>query len=111
MAGWTWKELETMWSHPDWTSEELVELLPRHTARAIRDQRRRHGRWNRRMAPLCCRCEERPVWLESQKAKRYGLCKGCFLDEERMRIEEEAKAAALRQMRRRAKRNGEQSEP
>lgn len=104
MADWTWGELEVMWSHPDWTAGELSELLPRHTERAIRDQRRRWGRWNRAMAPLCCRCEERPVWMESPRAKRYGLCKGCYLDEERMRLEEEARATALRQRRRRLKR-------
>lgn len=104
MAGWTWRELEIMWSHPEWTAGELAELLPRHTAHAIRDQRRRYGRWPRKTVPLCCKCEERPVWMESPRAKRYGLCKGCFLDEERMRLEEDAKATALRQKRRRSKR-------
>ena len=99
MAGWTWKELEVMWSHPDLSSTELQDLLPRHTARAIRDQRRRHGRW--KMAPLCCVCGGRPVWVESPRAKRLGLCKGCFLDEERLRLEEDVESAAVRQQRRR----------
>ena len=107
MADWTWRELETMWAHPDWTAGELHELLPRHTARAIRDQRHRMGRYHRSQVPLCCRCEERPVWAESPIAKRYGLCKGCYLDEERMRLEEEARATALRQQRRRARRRGQ----
>jgi hypothetical protein len=103
MANWTWKEIEQMWQHPDLTARELHEIIPRHTPHAIRDQRRRMGRWHRRSAPLCCRCEERPVWMESPIAKRYGLCKGCYLDEERMRLQEDAKADALKQMRRRAR--------
>ena len=106
MAYWTWKELETIWDHPDWTAKELTELIPRHTAKAIENKRVRIGRWNPARAPLCCKCEDRPVWMESPKAKRYGLCKGCFLDEERMRLEEEAKAVALRQRRRRVNGKG-----
>lgn len=91
-----------MWAHPDWTARELAELLPRHSVAAIKEQRTRRGRYGG--TPICCMCDERPVWLESPKAKRYGLCKGCFLDEERRRIEDEGrKAVALRQMRRKAK--------
>ena len=86
-----------MWQHPDWTARELTELLPRHSAKAITIARQRHGRYLRSVIPLCCKCSERPVWAESQAAKRYGLCKGCYLDEERMRLEEEAKHVALRQ--------------
>ena len=104
MPSWTWREIEVMWQHPDMTAGELHELLPVHSALAIRSQRHRMGRWHRKAAPLCCMCEERPVWMESAKAKRYGLCKGCFLDEERMRLEEQAKADAVKQRRRRAKR-------
>lgn len=104
MADWKWSEIETLWQHPDWTSAELHELIPAHTPKAIRNQRARMGRWHRSAAPLCCRCEDRPVWLESPKAKRYGLCKSCYLDEERMRLEDEARATALRQMERRRRR-------
>lgn len=107
MADWTWREIEVMWQHPDWTSGELHELIPRHTPKAIRQQRSRMGRWHANAAPLCCKCEQRVVWLESAKAKRYGLCKGCFLDEERMRLEDEARHAAVRQRRRRSSRQGE----
>lgn len=106
MACWTWKELETMWQHPDWTSEELHEIIPRHTAAAIKLQRHRSGRW-KRGAPLCCMCEERPVWMESPAAKRYGLCKGCYLDEERLRLEESAKQDAVKARRARARRRGD----
>ena len=90
-----------MWQHPDWTAAELTELLPRHSASAIQTQRVRMGRYGG--TRLCGKCDERPVWLESKKAKRYGLCKGCFLDEEQMRLEDEAKAVALRQRRRKVK--------
>ena len=104
MADWKWREIEIMWEHPDWTSVELHELIPRHSPQAIRHKRMEWGRWHRSAAPLCCKCEERPVWMESPKAKRYGLCKGCYLDEERMRLEDEARATALRQMERRRRR-------
>lgn len=104
MPSWTWSEVETMWAHPDWTSTELHELIPRHTPRAIRDQRNRMGR--RSTTPICCMCDERPVWMESPKAKRYQLCKGCFLDEERMRMEDDARAHALNERKRKARRKG-----
>lgn len=103
MPNWKWSELETMWQHPDWTAQELHELLPNHTPNAIRIQRAKMGRWHKTQVPLCCKCEQRPVWTESAKAKRYGLCKGCYLDEERMRLEDEAKAVALRQYRKKLK--------
>jgi hypothetical protein len=99
MANWSWREIETIWEHPDMTAKDLAELIPNHTENAIRVQRERVGRYNAAKVPLCCMCEQRPVWDESKKAKRYGLCKGCFLDEERMRLEDEAKAVALRQRR------------
>lgn len=103
---WTWKELDTMWRHPEWTAEELHEIIPRHSARGIRQQRMRSGRFRPSAVPLCCRCEERPVWMESQKARRYELCKGCFIEEERRRLEDEAGYAALRQMEQRRRKNG-----
>ena len=87
----------------------MHELIPRHSPRAIKDQRVRMGR--RKTTPFCCRCDERPVWLESKQAKKYQLCKGCYLDEERMRIEDEGKkAVALRQRRRKAKKRREAQE-
>lgn len=104
MARWTWKELEVLWEHPDWTAKELHELLPTHSAQAIEKQRSRAGRWNKAKTPLCGKCEQRPVWLESTQARRYGLCKGCYIDEERMRQEDELKHMALRQQKMRLRR-------
>ena len=101
---WKWIEVEAVWAHPEMTAAELHELVPGHTVEAIRRQRSRMGRFG--SPRTCCRCDGRPVWEESPKAKRYGLCKGCWLDEERMRLEEEAEAARVRQMRSRAGRGG-----
>lgn len=91
-----------MWARPDWTAAEIGELLGRSAA-SVRMQRHRMGRWHRDAVPLCCKCCDRPVWQESPIARRYGLCKGCYLDEERMRLEDEARAVALKQRRRRVK--------
>lgn len=99
---WTWSEIETLWKYPDWTAKELAEILP-HSEKAIRNKRSEVGRYSKHMQ-ICCKCDERPVWQESPQAKRYQLCKGCFLDEERMRLEDDAKAVALRQRRRALKR-------
>ena len=95
-----------MWEHPDWSASELAEVLP-HSAQAIRKQRQRVGRYHKQSVPLCCMCEQRPVWDESKQAKKYGLCKSCYLDEERMRLEDEARAVALRQRRRSVKRRAQ----
>ena len=103
MADWTWKELEFLWAHPDWTAREIGEHLGR-TVDSVKHQRSRSGRYVKAKVPTCCRCDERPVWMESRPAKRYQLCKGCWLDEERMRLEDAARHAAMRQMRRRRKR-------
>lgn len=103
MPAWTWKELEYIWDHPDWTAAEIAEALGRHTPSAVKSCRTRIGRYNPAHVPRCCGCDQRPVWAESAKAKRYGLCKSCFLDEERMRLEDEARAVAIRQRRRKLK--------
>lgn len=108
MPAWTWNEIETLWDYPDFTARELAEYLPRHSESSIRRMRSRVGRYNAARAPLCSKCGMRHVWLESPIARRYGLCKGCYLDEERMRIEDEGKkAVALRQRRRKAKKRME----
>lgn len=91
-----------MWEHPEMTAAELGELLGR-TPGAVNSQRKRHGRYGAPHAPVCCLCDSRPVWMESAKAKRYGLCKGCYLDEERMRVEDEAAKERLKMAKRRAK--------
>jgi len=108
---WTWAELQTMWEHPDWTAKELEELLPGRTVRAIRSQRERYGRYNAGMKPKCCICEARPVWQDSPQAKKYGLCKGCYLEERELQLKEEAYSARLRQQQRRLNRKkGERNE-
>ena len=108
---WQWSEICAMWEHPDLTAAELHELyIPRHTVASIHWARSKWGRYNASRVPTCSKCGERPVWVESAKARRYGLCKGCYLDEERMRLEDERKSAALRQYRHRAKLREERNE-
>lgn len=63
------------------TAEELHEIVPRHSAKAIRHQRERMGRYHPEAIPLCQRCGEHPVWQEAEDARRWGLCKKCTLDE------------------------------
>lgn len=79
------------------TAGELARLLPRHSPSAIRNRRSRKGRWSRVRTPLCSRCDERPVWTESPRARKMGLCKGCYLHEMEHRAREDARANALRQ--------------
>ena len=99
---WKWDEVAYIWAHPEMTAGELSEKFSgRHSEQAVRQQRARMGRYNPSSVPTCCSCNERPVWAESAKAKRYGLCKGCFLSEERRRLEEENEATAVRQLRKR----------
>lgn len=68
------------------------------TAEAVRHARSRYGRYP---VGVCSACGERPVWKDSRRAARLGLCKGCFLKEEARRLEEDAEAARVRQSRRR----------
>ena len=89
--------------HPELTAAELAALLPGRTVQAVKRQRSRIGRFPEQDAPrLCIRCDDRPVWAESAKARKWGLCKGCFVEEEERRISEEASAALVRQHRKRA---------
>ena len=83
--------------HPDMTAEELSVLIPRHSPQAIRNRRSRKGRWSKVRVPLCSRCDERPAWRESPKARAMGLCKGCYLHEMEHRRREDPRANALRQ--------------
>lgn len=102
---WTSSELEEMWRHPDWTADELSELIPRHSPAAIQKCRERQGRWHDDVAPLCRACGERPVWEESPHARRLGLCKGCYVEEETLRLKDEAANVALRKRRERERRS------
>lgn len=83
--------------HPDMTAEELSRILPRRSPKAIRRMRSRKGRWSKSRTPLCARCDDRPVWTESPRARKMGLCKGCYLDEMEHRDREERRNNALRQ--------------
>lgn len=104
---WGWSEICTMWDHPDWTARELADELGR-TEQSVRHMRMRYGRYNSSRTPICSKCGERPVWVESVHARRLGLCKGCYLDEEEMRIRDAKRNDALRQMRMHARRRGEE---
>lgn len=106
---WTWGELCVVWDHPDMTAADIsADLLPHRSPGAVRRVRERWGRFRAGRVPTCSKCEERPVWVESPGARRLGLCKGCYLDEERMRMEDKRKADALRQRRlRERRRNGD----
>lgn len=95
---WSDAELALVRQHPELTSKELSEFLPQRTAKAIRHIRERLGRYAEH-TPLCQVCGTRVVWTDSAKARRMGLCKGCFLDEMELREREAARANALRQQR------------
>ena len=97
-ARWTEEEDRLLLSHPEWTAEEASEAMGgRHSARAVECRRSRVGRWSADVTPTCRRCDERPVWEESWRARRMGLCKGCYLDEMEHRDREARRANALRQ--------------
>ena len=75
---WAWRELETVWRHPDMTADELAEMLPGRTPKAVSRIRDRYGRWRAEgVVPLCQRCGEHPVFVEDPEARRWGLCREC----------------------------------
>lgn len=94
---WTDGERAVLRAHPEMSAVELHALLPRRSPKAIRRMREREGRWSAAAAPTCRLCDRRPVWEESPRARRMGLCKGCYLDEMEHRGREDARANALRQ--------------
>lgn len=108
---WTWRELEFLRDHPDWTSPELAEELeamgfPRRTASAVMHARQRYGRYCRDRSPMCARCMQRRVLADDPKARRMGLCAECYADELRLRERDKKRNDALRQMRMRDIRHG-----
>lgn len=75
---WTWRELETVWRHPDMTADEVAEMLPGRTPKAVSRIQDRYGRWRTEgVVPLCQRCGEHPVFVEDPEARRWGLCREC----------------------------------
>lgn len=75
---WSWRELETVWRHPDMTADEVAEMLPGRTPKAVSRIRDRYGRWRTEgVVPLCQRCGEHPVFVEDPEARRWGLCREC----------------------------------
>lgn len=75
---WSWSELQTVWRHPDMTADEVAEMLPGRTPKAVSRIRDRYGRWRTEgVVPLCQRCGEHPVFVEDPEARRWGLCREC----------------------------------
>lgn len=102
-GGWrrvTPEEVAAVQALPDSTAAEVAEALGTGEDR-VRYVRKRYGR--RPVVAMCERCHVRPVWAESARARAMGLCKGCFIEEERRRAEEERESAALRQYRKRTR--------
>lgn len=104
---WSDAEVAVIVMNPAMTAGELSELLPGRSVRAIREKRKRVGRW-RMAGRICVACDSRPVYAESAQAREWGLCKRCYLDERELRLAEERRNAAIRQ-RERTWRNGRQS--
>lgn len=86
--------------HPDMTAEELAGELGT-TTRSVEYARRKYGRFYTGSEKLCVACDERPVYIESPQARRLGLCKGCWQEELRRRLDEEPEAVRLRQEKKR----------
>lgn len=94
---WTDNELEIIVNHPELSAKELRELfMPHRTEGAIRNKRHQLGRFFKGTIGTCKRCEERPIWTESAKAKAMGYCKGCYLDEMERRTAEDIRSARFR---------------
>lgn len=94
--------VDVLHRHPDMEAAELAELMGL-TVESVRSARKRFGRFGKGTRGLCIVCDSRPVWAESAKAKRMGLCKGCYLTEMRKRDEERREHAAQRQYRHRTR--------
>ena len=66
---WTDEMIRRMQAHPEWTAAEIAAEL--------------------RVTP--------PVFDTSAQAKKWRLCKGCYLAERKRRLEEEAESNRIRQ--------------
>ena len=103
---WSWAELETMWRHPDMTAEELSEIIPGRSPKAIRRCRERRGRYRQAgVVPLCQRCGEHPVFVEDPQARRWGLCRECAQEEKEWRDRNDDRLRLRNDARRQRKRH------
>lgn len=93
---WTDEMIRRMQAHPERTAAEIAAEL-RVTPSAVRHARQRYGRLSTGTDGLCIVCDARPVFDTSAQAKKWRLCKGCYLAERKRRLEEEAESNRIRQ--------------
>lgn len=93
---WTDEMIRRMQAHPERTAAEIAAEL-RVTPSAVRHARQRYGRFSTGTDGLCIVCDARPVFDTSAQAKKWRLCKGCYLAERKRRLEEEAESNCIRQ--------------
>lgn len=93
---WTDEMIGRMQAHPERTAAEIAAEL-RVTPSAVRHARQRYGRFSTGTDGLCILCDARPVFDTSAQAKKWRLCKGCYLAERKRRLEEEAESNRIRQ--------------
>lgn len=93
---WTDEMIGRMQAHPERTAAEIAAEL-RVTPSAVRHARQRYGRFSTGTDGLCIVCDARPVFDTSAQAKKWRLCKGCYLAERKRRLEEEAESNRIRQ--------------
>ena len=82
-----------MQAHPERTAAEIAAEL-RVTPSAVRHARQRYGRFPPRADGLCIVCDARPVFDTSAQAKKWRLCKGCYLEERKRRSRRRRRATA-----------------
>lgn len=93
---WTPDMIRAMQAHPERSAAEIAAEL-RVTPSAVRHARQRYGRFSTGTDGLCIVCDARPVFDTSAQAKKWRLCKGCYLAERKRRLEEEAESNRIRQ--------------
>ena len=81
---WTDEMIRRMQAHPERTAAEIAAEL-RVTPSAVRHARQRYGRFSTGTDGLCIVCDARPVFDTSAQAKKWRLCKGCYLAERKRR--------------------------
>lgn len=94
---WTPDMVRAMQAHPERSAAEIAALLG-VTPSSVRHARQRYGRFGGGTGMLCIACDSRPVFDTSAQAKKWRLCKGCYLAERKRRLEEEAESNRIRQV-------------